>query len=268
MHAKRMTRGAERLCMPSLDPEDFVAAMKTYVTAEESWVPSSRNTALYLRPTLIATEAFLGVRPSNEYSFFTIASPVGSYYGGESLKPVRIWVERDYTRAARGGIGSTKAGANYAASMYAAVKAKKAGFDQVLWLDAKEHAFVEEVGTMNLFVVIGDKLITPKLGDSILAGVTRDSILTLAKDLGLPAEERAIGVTELFDAQKNGSLKEVFGSGTAAVVSPVAELAFGDDRLAINDGKPGPLAIKLYEEITSIQRGDSPDRFGWLTKVV
>ncbi len=266
-HAKRMTRGAERLCMQALDPKDFVAGMKAYVAAEETWVPSSKNTALYLRPTLIATEAFLGVRPSNEYLFFTIASPVGSYYGGDSLKPVRIWVERDYTRAARGGIGSTKAGANYAASMYAAVKAKKAGFDQVLWLDAKEHAFVEEVGTMNLFVVIGDKLVTPQLHDSILAGVTRDSILTLAKDLGVPTEERAIGVNELFDAQKSGALKEVFGSGTAAVVSPVAELAFGDDKLVVNGGKTGEIAMKFYEEITGIQRGDKPDRYGWLTKV-
>lgn len=266
-HGQRMQRGAARLCMPALDAEEFARAMKAFVAVEESWVPSGSGTALYLRPTLIATEAFLGVRPSNRYLFFTIASPVGSYYGGDTLKPVRIWVERDYTRASRGGIGATKAGANYVASLYAAVKAKKAGFDQVLWLDAKEHAFVEEVGTMNLFVVIGDKLITPSLSDSILSGVTRDSILTLAKDLGFAAEERAISVSELFDAQKKGSLREVFGSGTAAVVSPVAELAFGDDKLVVHDGKPGELALKLYEEISGIQRGTRPDKHGWLARV-
>ncbi len=266
-HGKRMVRGAERLCMPALEPADFIDAARAFVAVEEPWVPSLPNTALYLRPTLIATEAFLGVRPSAKYLFFLIGSPVGSYYGGDSLKPVRIWVEREYTRACRGGLGATKAGANYAASLLAAVKAKKAGFDQVLWMDAKEHAFVEEVGTMNLFVVIGDTLITPKLGDSILAGVTRDSILTLAREQGVPTEERAIGMAELFEAQKKGSLKEVFGSGTAAVVSPVAELAFGDDRLQIHDGTPGPVAQSFYQEITGVQRGERADKHGWMTKV-
>lgn len=266
-HAKRMQRGAERLCMPSLEETDFVDCMRAYVAAEESWVPSSPGTALYLRPTLIATEAFLGVRPSNRYLFFTIASPVGSYYGGDSLKPVKIWVEKDYVRAARGGLGATKAGANYVASLYAAVQAKNAGFDQVLWLDAKEHAFVEEVGTMNLFVVIDGTIITPKLSDSILAGVTRDSILTLAKEWGLKTEERAVGFNEIKDAAKKGTLQEVFGSGTAAVVSPVAELSMTDDRIVINDGRPGATSMRLYEEITGIQRGSKPDRHGWLTKI-
>lgn len=266
-HARRMTFGAGRLCMPSLEPADFIEAMKTYVAAEEHWVPTSQGTALYLRPTLVATEPFLGVRPSNRYLFFTISSPVGSYYGGESLRPVRIWVEKDFVRAARGGIGATKAGANYVASLMAAVKAKEAGYDQVLWLDASSHSFVEEVGTMNLFVVLGDTLVTPHLSDSILAGVTRDSILTVAKDWGLAAEERAISVSELFEAHKNGTLREVFGSGTAAVISPVVELAFGDDRLMMGDGKPGAIASRLYEEITGIQRGAKPDRHGWMTPI-
>ncbi|NUP12870.1 MAG: branched-chain amino acid aminotransferase [Polyangiaceae bacterium] len=266
-HAKRMQRGASRLCMPALEVEDFVAAMRAFVAVEEGWVPSAPNTSLYLRPTIVATEAFLGVRPSNRYLFFTIGSPVGSYYGGDTLKPVRIWVERDYVRAARGGLGATKAGANYAASLYAAVKAKKAGFDQVLWLDAKEHAFVEEVGTMNLFVVIDGTLVTPSLSDSILAGVTRDSILTIAKEWGIKTEERAIGAAEILDARKRGKLEEVFGSGTAAVVSPVSELAFGDDRVVINDGKPGALSNRFYDEICGIQRGSKPDRHGWLTRI-
>lgn len=264
-HARRMQRGAQRLCMPSLSEEDFIALAKEFVRVEESWVPSSPGTALYLRPTIVATEAFLGVRPSNHYLFFIIASPVGSYYGGDSLKPVRIWVERDHVRAARGGLGATKAGANYVASLQAAVNAKKAGFDQVLWMDAKEHAFVEEVGTMNLFVVLGDKLVTPSLSDSILAGVTRDSILTLSKELNLDVEERAISTAELFEGAANGKLREIFGSGTAAVISPVAELAFGDQTLIVNGGKSGEVATTLYDTISKIQRGAAPDTHGWMT---
>ena len=264
-HARRMQRGASRLCMPSLAEEDFVALIKAFVRVEESWVPTSPGTALYLRPTIVATEAFLGVRPSNNYLFFTIASPVGSYYGGDSLKPVRIWVERDHVRAARGGLGATKAGANYVASLQAAVNAKKAGFDPVLWMDAKEHAFVEEVGTMNLFVVMGDKLVTPALSDSILSGVTRDSILMLAKERGLTTEERPISSAELFEGAANGKLREIFGSGTAAVVSPVAELAFGDRTLTVNGGKPGEVALSLYDQISKIQRGAAPDTHGWLS---
>jgi branched-chain amino acid aminotransferase len=266
-HARRMQHGAARLCMPALDEADFVELVREYVKLEDSWIPSSPGTALYLRPTIIATEAFLGVRPSNHYLFFVIASPVGSYYGGDSLKPVRIWVERDHVRAARGGLGATKAGANYAASLLAAVNAKKAGYDQVLWMDAKEHAFVEEVGTMNLFVVIGDKLITPALSDSILSGVTRDSIIKLAPEFGVQVEERAISTAELFEASEKGTLREVFGSGTAAVVSPVAELAFGERKLEIGGGKPGELALGLYDRISKIQRGLGPDTFGWLTPV-
>jgi branched-chain amino acid aminotransferase len=266
-HARRMQRGASRLCMPALDEESFVAALKEYVRVEDGWVPDGPGTALYLRPTLVASEPFLGVRPGNQYKFFVISSPVGSYYGGDSLKPVRIWVERDYTRATRGGIGATKAGANYAASLLAAVNAKKAGYDQVLWMDARDHAFVEEVGTMNLFVVLGDKLVTPSLSDSILAGVTRDSILTLASELGIAAEERAISSAELFEASSAGRLKEVFGSGTAAVVSPVAELAFGDKILHINGGKPGEIALTLYDKISKIQRGLVPDTHGWLHRL-
>jgi branched-chain amino acid aminotransferase len=266
-HAERMARGAPRLCAPPLDPSDFVEAMKAFVRLEQDWVPASPGTALYLRPTIIADEPFLGVRPSTRYLFFTIASPVGSYYGGDALKPVRIWVEREQVRAARGGLGAVKAAANYAAGLQAAVRAKKAGFDQVLWLDAKEHRYVEEVGTMNLFAVIGDTLVTPPLSDSILAGITRDSILTLSKSLGIKAEERPIDMAELVSANKSGALREVFGSGTAAVVSPVSELAMGDDKLLIGGGKPGEIALSLYAEITGIQRGTRPDPHGWLTAV-
>lgn len=267
-HANRMAVGAPRLVMPCPAEADMLEGLKALVKADADWVPHAPGTALYLRPTLIGTEGFLGVRPSNTFTYFVIASPVGNYYGGKGLKSVRIWVETKDVRAPRGGLGATKAGANYAASLHAAQAAKKSGFDQVLWLDGKNHEFVEEVGTMNLFVVIGQSLVTPPLSDSILAGVTRDSVLTLASDLGLKAEERPLSVTELRAAHKAGQLTEVFGTGTAAVISPVGELAFENESLVFNGGAPGPVSLKLYEEISGIQRGTRPDRHGWLTTVV
>ncbi len=266
MHAKRLNASAPRLCMPTFPEEDFVAACKALVKADLAWVPTKEATALYLRPTLIATEGFLGVRPANDYLFFIIASPVASYYG-KGLKPVRIWVETEHVRAPRGGLGAAKAGANYAASLAAAMRAKKDGYDQVLWLDGRDHELVEEVGTMNLFVVLGNSLVTPPLSDSILAGVTRDSVLTLAKDKGLTIEERPISMTELLAANKAGTLKEVLGTGTAAVISPVGELTTRTQKLVINGGQPGPVGLDLYETITGIQRGTKPDKFGWLERV-
>jgi branched-chain amino acid aminotransferase len=265
-HAERMAYGAPRLCMPAPDNDMFIEGAKALVRADRDWVPSPEGTALYLRPTLIATEAFLGVRPSSRYIFFIIASPVGSYYGG-GLRPVKIWVERDQTRAAKGGLGAVKAGANYVASLDAAVRAKKAGYDQVLWLDGAKHEVTEEVGTMNFFALIGDELVTPPLSDSILAGVTRDSVITLATDRGLRHVERPLMLAELVDAARSGQLKEAFGSGSAAVVSPIAELAIGDERLVIGGGETGPVARSLYEEIIGIQRGTRPDKHGWLSPV-
>ena len=180
---------------------------------------------------------------------------------------MRIWVETHDVRAPGGGLGATKAGANYAASLNSAMKAKKEGYDQVLWLDGKDHEFVEEVGTMNVCFLIGNSLVTPPLTDSILAGVTRDSVLTLAKDLGLTVEERPISIKEIKAAHQSGNLKEVFGTGTAAVISPVGELAFVGEKLSINGGKPGPMAEKLYEEIGAIQRGVKPDKYNWLETI-
>jgi branched-chain amino acid aminotransferase len=266
-HAERMISGAPRLCMPTPSAQAMVDACKSLVRVDAEWVPKSEGTALYLRPTLIATEGFLGVRPATGYRYFVIASPVGSYYGGGTLKPVRIWVETVEVRAARGGLGAAKAGANYAASLHAAVKAKKAGYDQVLWLDAQTHELVEEVGTMNLFAVLGKTLVTPPLSDSILAGVTRDSVITLAKDLGWSVEERPLSVRELRAAHAKGELNEVFGTGTAAVISPVGELSFAGEVMRINEGKPGPVGLKLYETITSIQRGTMADTRGWMVTV-
>jgi len=267
-HAQRMATGAPRLCMPVLPPEDMLQAAMALVKIDADWVPAKEGTALYLRPTMVASEAFLGVRPANKYVFFIIASAVGSYYGGKGLKPVRIFVEVQQVRACRGGLGGVKAGANYVASLNAAQRAKKEGYDQVLWLDGQTHELLEEVGTMNLFAVVGDSLVTPPLSDSILPGVTRDSVLALAKDLGLKAEERPISMKELKVASQRGTLKEVFGTGTAAVISPVGELALTDEKLVINNGEVGPIATKLYEEITGIQRGTKPDTHGWMVPVV
>lgn len=266
-HAHRMALGAPRLCMPSPSEADMQEAVRALVKVDADWVPRSEGTSLYLRPTLIGTEGFLGVRPATKYLYFVIASPAGSYFGGKGLKSVRIWVEMNDVRAPRGGLGSVKAGANYAASLAAAVRAKKDGYDQVLWLDGKEHELVEEVGTMNVCFIIGNALVTPPLSDSILAGVTRDSVLTLAREQGMTVEERPISIKELKAAQKAGDLKEVFGTGTAAVISPVGELAFAGEKLVINDGQPGPVGLKLYEDIVAIQRGAKPDTHGWLKQL-
>jgi branched-chain amino acid aminotransferase len=266
-HCQRMAAGAPRLCMPAVPPEAMATAIEALVRVDADWVPAGTDAALYIRPTLVATEPFLGVRPAESYLFFTILSPVGSYYGGGALTPVRIHVERQLTRAAPGGLGAVKAAANYAAGLYAAVEARKAGYAQVLWLDGREHRYIEEVGTMNLFVVIGDELITAPLSDSILSGVTRDCVLTLAAEWGLEVGERPLAIDELVEAHARGTLREVFGSGTAAVVSPVGELAIDGRSLVIADNQPGPLALRLYDEITGIQRGTRPDRYGWLTPV-
>ena len=230
-------------------------------------VPSAVGTALYIRPTLIATEPFLGVRPAERYTLFTILSPVGGYYA-DGLKPVKIYIEDKYTRAAPGGLGAVKAGANYAASLYAAEAARKQGYAQVLWLDSGTHRQFEEVGTMNLFVRVGDELVTPPLKDTILRGVTRDCVLTLARGWGLKVSERAIGIDEVLQAHRAGALKEVFGCGTAAVISPVGELAFAGEKVVIGDGAVGEVAHRLYDEITGIQYGTRPDPAGWLTEVV
>ena len=263
-HCERMASGAPRLCMPPPDPEMLAHAITELVKVDEAWVPRARNTALYIRPTLVATEPFLGVRPANQYLLYVILSPVGSYYGGDTLKPVRIWVETQQTRAAKGGLGAVKAGANYASSLQAAMRAKKEGYDQVLWLDGAKHEMLEEVGTMNLFLVLGDELVTPALGDTILSGVTRDCILTLARARGIKVTERPLSLAEIIAAHDSGKLKEVFGSGTAAVVSPVSELVTAERRMIVGDGV-GPIGQSFYDELTAIQRGAKRDEHGWLT---
>lgn len=265
-HARRMQEGSARLCMQIPEAEIIHEAMRVLVGIERDWVPTLHGTALYIRPTLVATEPFLGVRPSRRYVFFIILSPVGPYYPG-GLKPLRIWVEDSYVRAARGGLGAVKAGANYAASLLAAQEAQKRGYSQVLWLDAGGRGQLEEMGVMNLFVLIGDELVTPPLGGTILAGVTRDCILTMAGDLGVRASERALTIDELCAAHADGSLREVFGCGTAAVIAPVAELGYRDRQLTIGHGGVGAVARKLYDAITAIQYGAVADERGWVERI-
>ncbi|AGH95911.1 branched-chain amino acid aminotransferase [Pseudobdellovibrio exovorus] len=262
-HVRRLAHGAEKLCMPSVPAELFTEAVEALVKVDSSWIPKSEGSALYLRPTLIGTESFLGVRPSQKYLFFIITSPVGPYYS-EGFNPVKIWIERSRVRAAVGGLGDIKAGANYAASLAASTAAKKKDFAQVLWLDSMERKYIEEVGTMNVFFKINDEVITPALNGSILAGATRDCVIQLLKSWNIPVTERKISIDEVFDAHKTGQLKEVFGSGTAAVVSSVGELADQDHRITINNNQVGDLTKKLLNEITSIQLGKKSDPFGWV----
>lgn len=265
-HAARMAAGAARLCIPPVDESLFVQGITQLVAADRDWVPTARGTALYVRPTIVASEPFLGVRAAERYTFFVITSPVGAYYAG-GMRPVRIWVERERVRAVRGGIGAAKAAANYVASLQVAEQARAKGCDQVLWLDGVEHRWIEEVGTMNLFVLIGDELVTPPLGGSILAGITRETVLTLAREWGLSVSERMVSIDELQAAHAGGHLKEVFGTGTAAVIQAVGTLVDDGREMSINGGVPGPLAQRLYDAITRLQYGEEPDTRGWQTIV-
>ncbi len=268
-NTQRMSQGAARLCMQA-PPEDLLlAGIRELVKVDQKWVPADRSASLYIRPTLIATEPFLGVRPSKEYLCYVILSPVGSYYK-EGVNPIKIWVEEEYVRATPGGLGATKAGANYAASLLAAMQARTKGYAQVLWLDVNHH-FIEEVGTMNVFFRIGDTVITPELNGSILSGGTRECALRLLYDhavkLGIKVEERKITMAEVMAAQKNKSLKEAFGTGTAAVISPIGELHYQEQAWEIGNGKMGSLAQFLYQEITSIQYGEKPDLYNWIEQL-
>ena len=263
---KRMNRSTWRMCMPQIDEEMILNAVKELVAVEARWVPDQHGTSLYIRPFIIATEAFLGVRPSKEYLFSIILCPVGAYYA-EGFNPVKIFVTEKFVRAARGGVGEAKTAGNYAASLMASEEAKELGFTQVLWLDAAERKYVEEVGTMNIFFLIDDVLVTPELSGSILPGITRDSVIHLARSWNINVEERRISIDEVIEKAESGQLQESFGSGTAAVISPVGSLYYKGKNIEINRGRTGPLAQKLFDEITAIQYGDKEDRFGWIEMV-
>ncbi|MBQ6899235.1 MAG: branched-chain amino acid aminotransferase [Firmicutes bacterium] len=266
MNGKRTNNTNDRLCIPQIPVEDFVQAVQAVVKVDEDWIPTEPGTSLYIRPFIIATEPFLGVDVSETYLFMIIMSPSGAYYA-EGLKPVGIWIEDDYVRAVKGGMGYAKTGGNYAASLAAQVKAHDGGYSQVLWLDGVERKYIEEVGAMNIFFKIDGKIVTPELNGSILPGITRDSVLTICRDWGLPVEERKISVDELIEAQKTGKLEEVFGSGTAAVISPVGKLRYKDDVMTIGNGEIGEISQKLYDTVTGIQLGKLEDKFGWRLEV-
>jgi len=261
-NVERMNWTCDRLCIPEINPEDALQAIKAIVAYDKEWVPSEKDYSLYIRPFIIATDPFIGVRPSFTYLFMIILSPVGAYYP-EGMSPVKIYVENEYVRAVRGGLGFVKAGANYAASIKAQQKAQSAGYTQVLWLDGVERKYVDEVGTMNVFFAIDNKVITPNLEGSILPGVTRDSVINLLKDWGYTVEERKLALSEIMDASKAGKLKEAFGTGTAAVISPIGTLNNNGDIININNGEIGPIASKLYDTITGIQYGRLEDKFNW-----
>ncbi len=263
---KRFNRSAKAMCIPEFDEALALTALKQLLALEKDWVPKTIGTSLYIRPTIIAMDPFLGVRASHTYRFFIILSPVGAYYK-EGFNPVKIWVTKDHVRAVRGGVGHVKTAGNYAASLYAGEEAHRKGFTQVLWLDGVELKYVEEVGSMNIFFVINGELITPMLNGSILSGITRDSVLQLARQWGMQAIERRISIDEVFEAHANGTLTEVFGSGTAAVISPVGLIQYGEKRIEIGNNTVGPVAQKFFNAITDIQYGKTQAPQDWIEKV-
>ncbi|EDS75029.1 branched-chain amino acid aminotransferase [Thomasclavelia spiroformis DSM 1552] len=263
MNARRMINSNKRICMAELPEDMFVEAVEAIVKYEQDWIPTAKDTSLYIRPFMFASEASVGVHPAKSYTFVIILSPVGSYYP-EGVNPVKIWVEDEYVRAVKGGTGFTKCGGNYAASIAAQVKAESHGYTQVLWLDGVHRKYVEEVGTMNVMFLINDTVVTAPLEGSVLPGVTRDSIIHILKDWGYKVEERELSIDELMEAGRNGKLKEAFGTGTAAVISPVGQLYYKGEEIVINDFKTGELTQKLYDTLTGIQWGRLEDKYGWV----
>ena len=254
MNARRMINSNKRICMAELPEEMFVEAVEAIVKYEQDWIPTAKDTSLYIRPFMFASEAGVGVHPAKTYKFVIILSPVGNYYP-EGVNPVKIWVEDEYVRAVKGGTGFTKCGGNYAASIAAQVKAEAHGYTQVLWLDGVHRKYVEEVGTMNVMFLIDDTIVTAPLEGSVLPGVTRDSIIHILKDWGYKVEERELSIDELMEAGRNGKLTEAFGTGTAAVISPVGQLYYKGEEVVINNFKTGELTQKLYDTLTGIQWG-------------
>ena len=263
---KRLNNSCRLLCIPPFDEAFTLEALKALLRVERDWVPAAPETSLYIRPTILAMDPFLGVRASHTYRYFIILSPVGAYYA-EGFNPVKIMVTKEHVRAVRGGVGEAKTPGNYAASLLAGDRAHQAGYTQVLWLDGVEQKYIEEVGSMNIFFVIDDELITPALNGSILPGITRDSVLALAESWGMRVSEQQVTIDDVVRAHAAGRLQEIFGSGTAAVISPVGELCFGEKILQIGDGRVGAISQKLFDAITAIQYGKSDDPMGWIEPV-
>ena len=262
----RMNKSADRLCMPQIPEELAVSAIKKLVETEQDWVPHEKDTSLYIRPFMIGLDAALGVHSSHHVQFIVVVCPVGAYYP-EGLNPVKIYIEDEDVRAVKGGTGMAKTGSNYAASLRAGNRAEKAGYSQVLWLDGVHRKYIEEVGSMNVMFKVAGKILTPDLNGSVLDGITRRSCIQLLKDWGYEVEERRITAEELFEAAEKGTLEEAWGTGTAAVVSPIGELAMGDRKVTVSGGKIGEITQKLYDELTGIQWGRVADPHGWIMKL-
>ena len=263
---QRMNTSAQRLVMPEVDSQLFLQAMRQLVLIDREWLPKSDGTSLYIRPTMIATEPMIGIRASERYLFYIILSPVGAYYP-EGFNPTRIYVSDTYVRAAKHGVGNVKTSGNYGSTLFVSQEAAVKGYTQVLWLDANELKYIEEVGTSNVFFLIDDELVTPPLKGTILPGITRDSALQLARRWGLRVSERSISIDEVIDACRSGTLKEMFATGTAAVISPVGEISYKGEQFRIADGDTGELAQRLYDELTGIQYGRREDPVGWRIRV-
>ena len=262
----RMNKSADRLCLPQIPEELAVSAIKKLVEVEQDWVPREKDTSLYIRPFMIGLDAALGVHSSHHVQFIVVVCPVGAYYP-EGLNPVKIYIEDEDVRAVKGGTGMAKTGGNYAASLRAGNRAEERGYSQVLWLDGVHRKYIEEVGAMNVMFKVNGKILTPDLNGSVLDGITRRSCIQLLKDWGYEVEERRISAEELFDAAESGALEEAWGTGTAAVVSPIGELAMGSKKVTVSGGKIGEITQKLYDELTGIQWGRAADPHGWITKL-
>ena len=262
----RMNKSADRLCLPQIPEELAVSAIKKLVEVEQDWVPHEKDTSLYIRPFMIGLDAALGVHSSHHVQFIVVVCPVGAYYP-EGLNPVKIYIEDEDVRAVKGGTGMAKTGGNYAASLRAGNRAEERGYSQVLWLDGVHRKYIEEVGAMNVMFKVNGKILTPDLNGSVLDGITRRSCIQLLKDWGYEVEERRISAEELFTAAENGTLEEAWGTGTAAVVSPIGELAMGDKKVTVSNNQIGEITQKLYDELTGIQWGRVADPHGWITKL-
>lgn len=266
MNAKRFQRSNERMCMPKVDEDLFIDAIKELVKVEKDWVPENEGESLYIRPFMFANDKSLGVHPAKSYKFMLILSPVGAYYP-QGVNPIKIYVEDEYVRASPGGTGFVKCGGNYAASLASQEKAEKLGYTQVLWLDGVHRKYVEEVGSMNAMFYIDGKVITAPTKGTVLPGVTRDSVMKILDDMGIEVEERFLSIDELMQAAKDKSLTEAFGTGTAAVISPIGELYYKGEKAVINNFKTGKLTQKLYDTLTDIQWAKSEDKYGWRQEV-
>jgi branched-chain amino acid aminotransferase len=265
-HIRRFNRSCQRLCIPEVDHKTFLDSLVHLLKMEKAWIPKKKGTALYIRPFAYAADMSLGVHVAHNYEFMIILSPVGAYYQ-EGFNPVTLITAVEHARSVEGGMGAVKTAGNYAASLYTAHQAQLKGFTQVLWLDGIHRNFIEEVGTMNVFFVINNELITPHLSGTILAGITRDSVIRLAKDWGIPVHERRIPMEEIIEASKKGTLNEAFGTGTAAVISPIGAIQHKGKLITVNKGKVGKLSLKLFDAITGIQYGEKPDKFGWIYNI-